>query len=61
MRCVDGFIPVAPFPDGFDGDDRRRELSFAVVDVLADLGALDWRALGLDDFGRRNEAPSRRR
>jgi len=52
MSWVDGFMPVEPLPPAFGDDAAHRDLSFAVVDVLADLGALDWRGLGLDDFGR---------
>lgn len=52
MSWVDGFMPVEPLPPAFSGQDAHRELSYSVVDVLADLGTLDWRALGLTDFGR---------
>jgi aminoglycoside phosphotransferase (APT) family kinase protein len=36
------------------GDDRatRQQVSAAVVDALAALHAVDWQALGLEDFGR---------
>jgi aminoglycoside phosphotransferase (APT) family kinase protein len=61
MRWIDGFMPVAPFPEWFDGDEQRRALSYAVVDVLADLGALDWRALGLADFGHPDGFHARQR
>jgi aminoglycoside phosphotransferase (APT) family kinase protein len=52
MGFVDGFMPVGPPPPGFDDADGPRALTFALVDVLADLGSLDWRAIGLGDFGR---------
>jgi aminoglycoside phosphotransferase (APT) family kinase protein len=52
MGWVDGFMPVGPPPPEFDSPDGRRALTLALVDVLADLGSLDWRAIGLGDFGR---------
>ena len=31
---------------------RARALAFALIDGLADLHAIDWRGIGLDDFGK---------
>jgi aminoglycoside phosphotransferase (APT) family kinase protein len=53
MTWVDGFMPVGELPAAFGDDpDAPRQLAFALTDVLADLGGLDWRDLGLADFGR---------
>jgi aminoglycoside phosphotransferase (APT) family kinase protein len=39
-------------PDIGDDLDKRRQVSEAAVDALAALHAVDWRAVGLQDFGR---------
>ncbi len=51
MQWVDGFMPTV-LPAVFDDPAGREAVSFAAVDVLADLGTADWRALGLADLGR---------
>lgn len=54
MRAIDGWSPM----DGgwrapFDNDVAvRRELAFQLVEGAAKLGRVDWRAQGLDGFGR---------
>lgn len=53
MDYLDGFVPVDPLPPPFDDDpDARRGLAFAVIDALVALHDVDWRAVGLDGFGR---------
>ncbi|WP_330255123.1 phosphotransferase family protein [Nocardia sp. NBC_00565] len=53
MREIDGWSPAATWPTPFDRDpQRRRELAFALVDGIARLARVDWRARGLDGFGR---------
>jgi len=52
MAWVEGFMPVGPLPPAFDGAEARRELAFAVIDALGELARVDWRAVGLADFGR---------
>jgi aminoglycoside phosphotransferase (APT) family kinase protein len=53
MEHLDGFVPVDPLPSPFDVDaDERRALVWAVIDALAALHAVDWRAAGLEGFGR---------
>lgn len=55
MARVEGF---APFPDaipdsfGTPGSPAAREIGLAMADTLADLHALDPRAIGLGDLGR---------
>lgn len=50
MDAVDGFNPSGPLPDALQGEERA--VAFALVDALAALHDVDWRAAGLDDFGR---------
>jgi aminoglycoside phosphotransferase (APT) family kinase protein len=53
MEYLDGFVPVDPLPSPFDADaDERRALVWCVIDALAALHAVDWRAAGLEGFGR---------
>lgn len=55
MGFVDGFSPIAvgEWPEPFLSDvDARRGLSFELINGLAKLSKLDWRAKGLSDFGR---------
>lgn len=52
MAVVDGFTPVGHLPAPYDAPEQRHELSLAMVDAIVDLGALDWRAGGLEGLGR---------
>jgi len=52
MARVDGFTPVGRLPAPYDTAPGRRDLGFALVDALAELAALPWRARGLDGLGR---------
>jgi aminoglycoside phosphotransferase (APT) family kinase protein len=49
MERIEG---VHPFPSPFDDDHHRAEIAFALVDALARLHGVDWRAKGLGDLGR---------
>jgi aminoglycoside phosphotransferase (APT) family kinase protein len=56
MGYVDGWSPVdrpGGWPSPFDTDvEARRGLAFALVDGIALLSNIDWRARGLGDLGR---------
>lgn len=55
MGYVDGWSPVVVdgWPPPFDTDlDARRGLAFQLVDGIARLSKVDWRAKGLADLGR---------
>ncbi|WP_433598283.1 phosphotransferase family protein [Nocardia sp. CA-135953] len=50
---VTGFPPTLPLPQPFTDDvEVRRELAFGLVEALARVAAVDWRAVGLEGFGR---------
>jgi aminoglycoside phosphotransferase (APT) family kinase protein len=49
MERIEG---VHPFPPPFDDDRHRAEIAFAMIDALACLHGVDWRAKGLGDLGR---------
>lgn len=53
MEPVDGFNPVGDLPQPHAGSPAMRHaMGLALVDGIAALGALDYRALGLDGFGK---------
>lgn len=48
-----GFTGKAPLPAFVAGDaSQRRAMAFELVDALASLAAVDWRAVGLEAFGK---------
>jgi aminoglycoside phosphotransferase (APT) family kinase protein len=56
MGFVDGWSPMSldgQWPAPFDHDlDARKELAYQLMEGIALLGKVDWRAKGLDDLGR---------
>ncbi|MCD2113515.1 phosphotransferase family protein [Rhodococcus rhodochrous] len=53
MDMVDGFNPAVVVPPRFaDSRDLRRDLAFHAMDVLATMGNLDHRSVGLEEFGK---------
>jgi len=53
MREIDGWSPAGTWPAPFDSDPQvRRDLAFELVGGIAKLSKVDWRARGLDGFGR---------
>jgi aminoglycoside phosphotransferase (APT) family kinase protein len=54
MAQIDGWSPMdGGWPPPFDTDlDARRDLAFQLVEGAAKLGRVDWRAQGLEGFGR---------
>ncbi|HKY13456.1 MAG TPA: phosphotransferase family protein [Microthrixaceae bacterium] len=55
MGFVDGWSPVTQgdWPEPFHSDlDQRQGLAYELVDAIAKLSKVDWRARGLEDLGR---------
>jgi aminoglycoside phosphotransferase (APT) family kinase protein len=56
MEYVDGWSPISmgqTWPEPFHSDlDARRGLAFELVDAIAALAQVDWKARGLEGFGR---------
>ena len=53
MEFIDGFTPRDPLPSPFDDHvDARYELGVELIDGLAAVANVDWRAVGLDGFGK---------
>ncbi|WP_342743777.1 phosphotransferase family protein [Mycobacterium palustre] len=49
---VDGVVITTTAPKPFDRPAARRDIAERAVDTLADLHTVDWKAHGLNDFGR---------
>ena len=53
MDWVDGWTPLGELPPPFDSDlEAKRGLAWELVDACAKLARVDWRAAGLEGFGR---------
>jgi len=53
MERIEGFTPRLPLPPPFDRDPAARHgLGTALVEALAALASVDWRAAGLEGLGR---------
>nr|WP_216897188.1 phosphotransferase family protein [Nocardia alni] len=53
MEPIDGFNPQNELPALHAGDPEvRRQMGLSAVEGIARLGAVDYRALGLDDYGK---------
>lgn len=52
MAAVDGFTPVGILPPPYTTPAARAALGFAMVDAIADLGKVDFRARGIENLGK---------
>jgi aminoglycoside phosphotransferase (APT) family kinase protein len=53
MDWVEGWTPMGPLPEPFSSDWKlKRGLGDELVDAIANLSRVDWRAGGLDGFGK---------
>jgi aminoglycoside phosphotransferase (APT) family kinase protein len=52
MDHIDGFSPQLPLGSPFDAPATRRGLGVELVDGIAELAGVDWRAAGLEGFGK---------
>jgi aminoglycoside phosphotransferase (APT) family kinase protein len=52
MEHITGHVVTDRLPPRFAGEPVRRAIGFELADRLADLHAVDWRAAGLEGFGR---------
>jgi len=53
MEHVDGFAPAFGLPAPFAGNSElQRDIALAAMSALGELARVDWRARGLEDFGR---------
>jgi aminoglycoside phosphotransferase (APT) family kinase protein len=52
MERVEGEAIVASIPDGLDTPAERRRIGEQLIDALVEIHGVDWRAAGLEDFGK---------
>jgi aminoglycoside phosphotransferase (APT) family kinase protein len=53
MGHIDGWTPMGAMPEPFcSNPGLRRAMAFELVDAIAKLGQVDWRAAALQDFGK---------
>jgi aminoglycoside phosphotransferase (APT) family kinase protein len=52
MEEVHGSVVTSDVPEPIDTEEGRRRLSEELVDALAEVHAVDWRACGLDGYGK---------
>ncbi len=53
MDHIDGWTPMGRLEPPFDTDvEAKRGLGWQLIDAIARLAMVDWRAVGLDDFGK---------
>jgi aminoglycoside phosphotransferase (APT) family kinase protein len=52
MELVEGEVITATVPEALDTPAQRRRIGEELVDALVELHAADWRALGLEGFGK---------
>lgn len=53
MRRVEGFTAVDPLPAALTANaSAKHALGLGIVEALAQLGTVDWRAIGLEGFGK---------
>jgi aminoglycoside phosphotransferase (APT) family kinase protein len=52
MERIDGEVIVASVPAALDAPAERRRIGEQLIDALVEIHAVDWRAVGLADFGK---------
>jgi aminoglycoside phosphotransferase (APT) family kinase protein len=52
MKYEDGFVITSTVPDHLDAPAERRRICEELVDALAEMHDVDWRAAGLEGFGK---------
>jgi aminoglycoside phosphotransferase (APT) family kinase protein len=52
MEKVDGHVVTRTIPDALDTPNDRRRMGEELVDALVEVHAVDWRAAGLEGFGK---------
>ncbi|HLM86257.1 MAG TPA: phosphotransferase family protein [Solirubrobacteraceae bacterium] len=52
MERIDGEVIVASVPTALDTPAQRKRIGEELVDALVEIHGVDWRAAGLEDFGK---------
>jgi aminoglycoside phosphotransferase (APT) family kinase protein len=52
MERIEGDVIVSSVPEALDSPAERRRISEQLIDALVEIHAVDWRAAGLEGFGK---------
>jgi aminoglycoside phosphotransferase (APT) family kinase protein len=52
MERIEGEVMVTSIPDALDVPAQRRRIADQLIEALAEIHAVDWRAAGLEGFGK---------
>jgi aminoglycoside phosphotransferase (APT) family kinase protein len=52
MEYIEGEVMVASIPSYLDVPEQRRQIAWDLIEALAEIHAVDWRAVGLEGFGK---------
>ena len=52
MERIEGEVIVASIPEALDTPAERRRVGEELIDALVEIHGVDWRAVGLEDFGK---------
>src|SRR5689334_20324272 len=52
MEVVEGAVATTAVPAPLDAEPERRRMADELIDALAEIHAVDWRAAGLEGFGK---------
>jgi len=52
MELIVGDVIVTEIPPALDTPDQRRQISEQLIDALVEIHGVDWRAVGLEGFGK---------
>ncbi len=52
MELIEGDVIVSSIPEGLDSPEQRRRISEELIEALAEIHGVDWRAVGLEGFGK---------
>ena len=52
MEYIEGVVVTTDMPPELDSDDDRRRAGEELVDALAEIHSVDWRACGLEGYGK---------
>jgi aminoglycoside phosphotransferase (APT) family kinase protein len=55
MSYIEGVVVRGAIPEVFDAGEHRRRIGEELVDKLADIHSLDWKAIGLGELSRKPE------
>jgi aminoglycoside phosphotransferase (APT) family kinase protein len=52
MELVEGDVVTTHMPEALDNPEQRRATAFELIDALVEIHGVDWRAAGLEGFGK---------